>query len=59
MKIRGTKMQSPKQWERKDNFEHIFLNRYGYYELRVKNVQEERKNGANSGDLAYAGRYGI
>lgn len=43
MTIRSTKMDFPKPWERKDNFEHVFLNQYGYYELRVKNSQEERK----------------
>lgn len=28
MKIRGTKMQSPKQWERKDNFEESYFQEY-------------------------------
>lgn len=30
-------------WEMKDIFEEVFLNRYGYYELREKNSQEQRR----------------
>lgn len=32
----------PEGWEMKDIFEEVFLNRYGYYELREKNSQEQR-----------------
>lgn len=32
----------PEGWELRDNFQPVFLNKYGYYELRKKNTREER-----------------
>ncbi|HJC23164.1 MAG TPA: class I SAM-dependent methyltransferase [Candidatus Eisenbergiella merdavium] len=32
----------PKGWEYEDSFRPVFLNRYGYYELRSKNTRQER-----------------
>ena len=38
-----TAINIPKDWELRDIFKDVILNEYGYYELREKNVQEERK----------------
>ncbi len=32
----------PKEWEKRDIYSSVFLNRYGYYELRRQNTPEER-----------------
>ena len=32
----------PAEWEKKDIYKPVFLNRYGYYELRRQNTPEER-----------------
>lgn len=40
MEVRNKKL--PEGWELKDIFEAVFLNRYGYYELRKKNTKAER-----------------
>lgn len=39
MEVRNKKL--PEGWELKDIFETVFLNRYGYYELRKKNTKAE------------------
>lgn len=36
------KIKRPESWKLEDNFESVFLNRYGYYELRKQNTAEER-----------------
>ena len=41
MKDKAIKL--PDGWEYKDNFEKVFLNKHGYYELREKNPRDERK----------------
>lgn len=41
--MKNTEINRPKGWQLKDNFKEVFLNQYGYYELREKNTQEERK----------------
>ena len=35
-------VKMPDGWERKDIFEAVYLNQYGYYELREKTAKEER-----------------
>lgn len=49
MKQKGDTMEKkektgklPEGWELRDNFQPVFLNKYGYYELRKKNTREER-----------------
>ena len=37
-----TAINIPKDWKMRDIFKDVVLNEYGYYELREKNVQEER-----------------
>lgn len=32
----------PESWKKEDKFQSVFLNEYGYYELRVQNSAEER-----------------
>ena len=41
--IKKGDISRPQGWEMKDSFEKVVLNRYGYYELRRKNTQGERK----------------
>ncbi len=41
--VKNTDINMPQGWEMKDSFEKVVLNRYGYYELRRKNTQGERK----------------
>ena len=43
LKMKNTEMKLPDGWEYKDNFEEVFLNKYGYYELREKAPRDERK----------------
>ena len=40
--MRFEPVKQPKDWEMKDIFEKVFLNQYGYYELRKQNTAEER-----------------
>lgn len=34
-------IKRPEGWKLEDNFESVFLKRYGYYELRKQNTAEE------------------
>lgn len=40
--IRKNKITRPEGWKLTDTFEKVFLNRYGYYELKEKNTLQER-----------------
>lgn len=43
--MKSAKIRKPKDWVMKDIFQPVFLNEYGYYELRKQNtVQERSKN---------------
>ena len=54
--MRFEPVKKPKDWEMKDIFEKVFLNQYGYYELRKQNTAEERgKNFEESYFQDYAG----
>ena len=42
MKRNWPNVNVPAEWEKKDIYKPVFLNRYGYYELRRQNTPEER-----------------
>lgn len=41
--MRAIETKRPGGWQLRDDFKDVFLNQYGYYELREKNTQGERK----------------
>ncbi len=50
------KIRKPPNWEMKDIFQSVFLNEYGYYELRKQNTAQERgKNFEENYFQEYAG----
>lgn len=54
--MKSAKIRKPKDWEMKDIFQSVFLNEYGYYELRKQNtVQGRGKNFEESYFQDYAG----
>ena len=57
MERKWPEMKTPKEWEKKDIYKPVFLNRYGYYELRKQNTPEERgKNFEKNYFQNYAGQ---
>lgn len=42
MESKWPEVKIPAEWEKKDIYKPVFLNKYGYYELRKQNTPEER-----------------
>ena len=57
MERKWPEVKIPAEWEKKDIYEPVFLNKYGYYELRKQNTPEERgKNFEENYFQNYAGQ---
>ena len=57
MERKWPEVKIPAEWEKKDIYKPVFLNKYGYYELRKQNTPEERgKNFEENYFQNYAGQ---
>ena len=57
MESKWPEVKIPAEWEKKDIYKPVFLNKYGYYELRKQNTPEERgKNFEENYFQNYAGQ---